>query len=161
MIDLKKYSWLLILIGGILVLLAAVLPTIGYIDTQNPGNFSFTWIFGLTLDENGIEMLDNAPNLMAVGTIGAITLIIFSLIFIISSIITVATNINLPIKEYIWLILGFVLIIFPVILRGTMGLVVKDYEDFFWFVLPIDLFTFFITLGGLFSTIAGLEEIIR
>ena len=163
MIDLKKYSWILILIGGILVLLAAVLPSIGYIDLEGDNSILF-WIFGLIWREGGfnegLKFVKDEPAFVAVGTIGAVFLIIFALIYIISAILTVATDVKLPIKEYVWFFMGIALFFFPIILKSTMGAVVEEGETLMYLLLPIDLFSFFISLGAIFGTLAGFEEII-
>ncbi|TFF97495.1 MAG: hypothetical protein EU547_04160 [Promethearchaeota archaeon] len=162
MINLKKYSWLLILIGGILVLLGAILPSSIFIDAEDPTNFGLIWIFGAMLDETGIDIVEGSKMIIVGGIIGTIVLIILALVLIISSILTVTTEIEFPFKEYIWLLLGILLFIYPFIYKTSISLIANDLEDVITlFMGSIELFTVLLSFGGLFSIVAGLEELRR
>ena len=161
MIDLKKYSWLLILIGGILVLLAVITPSFGFIEIEN-GQFTFSWIFGLQVTEDGIDAPKEFYDFLVIGLIGAVILIIIASVLIVSAILTIATDIELPMKEYVWILLGIIVIILPFALKTTIGFASEDIETAMgFFLLPIDLFTLYLSFGGLFGIIAGLQEIKR
>ena len=159
MVDLKKNSWILIIISAILVLISIILPSYIYYDMEN-GDGALVWLFGLIqyIDEGAIGDTDffEVDSYVVTGALFFISLLICAIILILLVGLEKRGK-NIPHKGMIITIIGIYFILSPLIQRSVaFGL--DEMEDT---TLGAELFAFFhYNSILLFLPIAGTLNII-
>lgn len=157
-LNLKRYSWVLILVSGILCILAVSIPMFYYINTDNPTGNRYFWITGFLLKGDGsFELIYDKPIPVGISILGTVLITIIALVFIISALLAKIKDINIPMKGVIYLGLGVLLFILPFILQTVINLVESEGSIFG----VINLFGPLIYFSGLLGITAGLEELKR
>ncbi|TFF97497.1 MAG: hypothetical protein EU547_04170 [Promethearchaeota archaeon] len=156
--NLKKYTWIIVLLAGILCILVISIPTLFYISESDPQYNRYYWLIGIYLDGEGtIDLLDDAPMIMNIGILGLIITLTIGILLIISSSLSKFTEINIPGTGIFWLIFGILLFTLPFLLQTLMGLIGGGEGTIFG--LSVNLFGPITYSAGLLTIIAGLEEL--
>lgn len=159
MFNIKKYTWILILISAILILMLCIVPNFYYFSDY--GNHNIIFLFGMVLDfDNGkfdeIEFLP--PPYIAVGALFVLILLVIGVFLLITAFL--ALKDKFPKRGIIWLIFGFILIFMPILLRATFGIIeifdVGSVRELFGY--HIDLFTTLTIVCGALVTSSGVIE---
>lgn len=157
MFNIKKYTWILVLISAILIIMLSFVPNFNLIDTEE-GNHYFAFLFGIAIDfyNGAFEEIDvSEPPVIISGAI--FTLILLGIgIFLLVSAITSRNKESSKIG-LLWVIFGLIIFLMPFSLRVVNG--INDLlfqESHRWFLYyPLDLFLGFTTIGGAMVVSSG------
>lgn len=140
MVDIKKNSWKLVAIAGLLVILSLLLPTFFYYSVDSNRVYMW-WLFGLyirttdgQIDTN--RMADDSQ-FIAIGTIYFIIFLIIGIFLVLSALMTMKGK-DIPHKGLLWRIFGALLILAPFLIR--LSLIQTDYVSLFAYLNLILLF---------------------
>jgi len=157
MFNIKKYTWILVLISAILIIMLSFIPNFNLIDIEE-GDHLFTFLFGIVIVFNSgtFQEIDvSEPPVIISGAIFTLILLgigIFLLVSAITSRDKESSKIGL-----LWIIFGLIIFLMPFSLRVVNGvndlLFQESLRSFIYF--PFDLFLGFTTIGGAMVVSSG------
>lgn len=161
MFNLKKCTWILVLISAILVLLLCIIPNFCYFASS--GEHYLVFLFGIALDfDDGSfdQIVTFSPPVMALGVVFVLILLAIGIFLLITAFLSIKDK--LPSRGILWVILGIILILMPLLLRTSNAVVELLDEGSLreFFGVHLDLFMSFTIISGALVTSSGIIELV-
>jgi hypothetical protein len=161
----KSKSIIIILIASILIIVLAIVPQfIALIDIEK-GDLLLQFLMGFYIDIDNGTFNDagfvNSNPLIMIGASTTLLMVLIGVFLLVTVIITMVSDIEIPFISLMWLVAGIMILLFPLFTRigFLMVDIIRDVYLFDIFTYHLDLYTTLVPVIGLLVIIGSIIEI--